>query len=157
MPLYYLPIVSKFLSRVLVIIFILSFERVVGLPVLFLGLVLAWSDSFLFWQKICWLMVSAVILATTFLTPVSFALAGIFSCYGLYQHAKKRSPSRSISMLFIIISFCVVLAFVTKITISQRVLIYSSLSLIILLSILRSSLFFADEKIGTYLDRASLL
>lgn len=61
--------ITRILINLVFLVLLLGFERMMGLPVLFLLLILYWSSELSWWQRVSLLLFSSLLLATAYVVP----------------------------------------------------------------------------------------
>lgn len=61
--------ITRILINLVFLVLLLGFERMMGLPVLFLLSILYWSSELSWWQRVSLLLFSSLLLATVYVVP----------------------------------------------------------------------------------------
>ncbi len=139
----------RFVTRLLVVSVVCMFERVVGMPVLFLGLSLIWLSLYTGRWHVAWLVLVTSIFAAAYLLPFVVAAAILILGSFWMRTLSKRVPSRILSLAMYIWLVIAVLAALGEVQLTLRAGIYGIVSLVLLFGVVRLGLL-AQRATSTY-------
>lgn len=130
------------LIKLLLLLIVISFEKVVGLPLIFLTLVLIFFVNDRSFYKYIYLMFGSIFLAITYSVSLSFSLILLVFLVLAVIYGGSIVVSDINRVLLLIYSLIMLIAIVSQIVWEGRVVGYFIVSSIIMIIILMKTLFF---------------